>query len=135
MPDRTFVVWRRQTTKVRPGTDCLTGRRAGGSGDLDAAAVELDLVGRTGDQFARLEVVDMDDVHDLAVVFAQLRGLGFGDDPGASLIWPGRSSAFTAPVLTPSTRMRFRTGSAAIASSIACCTSPRWLVGSSVRYT
>ena len=34
-----------------------------------------------GRELVRLEVVDVDDLHHLAVVFPQLRGLGLGDEP------------------------------------------------------
>ena len=66
-------------------------------------AVAEPTTGRLGRnaEFVGREVIDIDEVHDLAVVLAQHRGFGFGDDARARVdcvICPGRSSAVTLPV-------------------------------------
>src|SRR5688500_16408747 len=56
--------------------------RAPALGDLEAVPLLRPAFLATGRELVRLEVVDVDDLHHLAVVFAQLRRLGLGDDPG-----------------------------------------------------
>ena len=50
----------------------------------------------------------------------------------ACAICPGRSSAVMRPVLTPSTRMRFSSGSAAADSTNAACSFPNGLSAADV---
>src|SRR5204863_8135043 len=59
------------------------GRRAARSRDVGARPCRL--LGRRGREraeLARVEVIDMDQLHDLAVVLAQRRRLGLGHDAG-----------------------------------------------------